>query len=619
MPLQIDPQLLELQGALAGQYSIERELGRGGMGIVYLAREVALDRLVALKLLPPERAERPGVRERFLREARTAARLSHPHIVPIYRVETSSSWTWFAMAFIDGETLAERVRRLGPLPAHEATRLLREVAWALAYANAAGIVHRDVKPENILIERVGSRALVTDFGIAHLTFERLHGTSSDDRFARSADGLAASEPADAPPLAQKLEHASSEAAPLDHDGVPASLTAQGHVLGTAHYMSPEQAVGDAIDGRSDLYALGAVAHFALAGRVPFDAPTNDAVMLKQLREEAPRLAARAPNAPAALAQAVDRCLAKRPDDRWSSLEAFAEALAGAPTTSLAVPAPVRLWMADQPWLATVDLALIMGGFLTSLNFGSMFPLIGGVLGAVGVHATARLVRTRHLLADGFSLAEIRRGLRQRLDERNEEVAYSIRRPLSFFVTAVSARVPLSDPAPRWRLGDLNLRHREWLWHGPGGEWMNRLASWRLARSLDANALRDRPTELALGIAAEELYRALSAETRKALGDLPGMLRELEAEASAVRGEMLAAQGSARETKQQRLQSVVAALEALRLDLLRLTVGVGTIQSVTTAMHAALELGEAATRAAAGHDGARRSTASLDDQLLVTPV
>ena len=149
--------------------------------------------------------------------------------------------------------------------------------------------------------------------------------------------------------------------------------------------------------------------------------------------------------------------------------------------------------------------------------------------------------------------------------------------------------------------------------------MNRLASWRLARSLDANALRDRPTEVALGIAAEELYRALSAETRKALGDLPGMLRELEAEASAVRGEMLAAQGSARETKQQRLQSVVAALEALRLDLLRLTAGVGTIQSVTTAMHAALELGEAATRAAAGHDGARRSTASLDDQLLVTPV
>src|SRR4051812_17624861 len=139
-------EFLALQQALAGRYSLTRELGRGGMGIVYLAQEVRLDRPVALKVLPPDRAALPGLRERFLREARTAARLSHPHVVPIHAVHEIGGFVFFAMAYVEGETLGERVRARGPLPPRDAARILREVGWALAYAHAQGVVHRDVKP-----------------------------------------------------------------------------------------------------------------------------------------------------------------------------------------------------------------------------------------------------------------------------------------------------------------------------------------------------------------------------------------------------------------------------------------------------------------------------------------
>ena len=198
-----DLEFVALQEALLGRYSLEREIGRGGMGIVYLAHEVRLDRPVALKLLPPEMAAQPALRERFLREARTAAKLSQPNIVPIYSVDEVDDFVFFVMMYVEGETLGQRVRARGPLPASEATRILREVAWALAYAHGQGVVHRDVKPDNILLEAGSGRALVTDFGIAQV---------SDS----------------------------------------AGLTATGEVLGTAEYMSPEQASGEAVDERSDL-------------------------------------------------------------------------------------------------------------------------------------------------------------------------------------------------------------------------------------------------------------------------------------------------------------------------------------------------------------------------------
>src|SRR6266571_9558957 len=163
-----DRLFLDFQGAVAGRYSLERELGRGGMGVVYLAREVRLDRPVAIKLLPPEFAALQPLRDRFMREARTAARLSHPYIVPIHAVDEIGGFVFIVMAYVDGGTLAQRLAAHGPLPAHDVTRIMREVAWALAYAHAQGVVHRDIKPANILLERGTGRAMVADFGIARL-------------------------------------------------------------------------------------------------------------------------------------------------------------------------------------------------------------------------------------------------------------------------------------------------------------------------------------------------------------------------------------------------------------------------------------------------------------------
>lgn len=164
-----DSTFLALQEALLGRYALERELSRGGMGIVYLARDIRLDRLVALKLLPPDLAARPALRERFLREARTAAKLSHPNIVPIHAVDEVGDYVFFVMAYVEGPTLGERIRERGPVPPTKATQIIKEVAWALAYAHAQGVVHRDVKPDNILLEEGTERALVTDFGIALVT------------------------------------------------------------------------------------------------------------------------------------------------------------------------------------------------------------------------------------------------------------------------------------------------------------------------------------------------------------------------------------------------------------------------------------------------------------------
>jgi serine/threonine protein kinase len=215
----------ELAAALAGQFHVERELGRGGMGVVYLARDERLDRFIALKVLPATHATDSATVERFLREARTAARLAHPNVVPVYHAGEVGGTAYFTMAFVEGESLADRVRERGPLRAVDAVPILRDVAWALAYAHARGVVHRDVKPENILLERSTRRTLVTDFGIAY--------------------------------------HA-----PINENA--ARLTADGHVLGTVHYMSPEQVTGHELDGRSDLYALGVVAYEVLSGHLPFE-------------------------------------------------------------------------------------------------------------------------------------------------------------------------------------------------------------------------------------------------------------------------------------------------------------------------------------------------------------
>jgi len=299
--------------ALAGQFILDRELGRGGMGVVYLARDILLERQVAIKVLPPELARDREMRERFLREARTAAQLAHPNIVPVYRADEADGFAWFVMGYVEGETLGERIQALGPMSPGEAIRVLREVAWALAYAHARGIVHRDVKPENVLIERGSGRALVTDFGIAR--------RASNPR-----------------------------------------LTQDGTILGSVHFMSPEQIEGRPLDGRSDLYSLGVVGFYALSGRLPFEGDVASAVLLAQATHPAPPLASVAPDTPAALAQVIDRCLAKDPEQRFATCEALAEALGrvavAAPqslTPPRGMPAVLREEQAQAVWRRAAQL------------------------------------------------------------------------------------------------------------------------------------------------------------------------------------------------------------------------------------------------------------------------
>ena len=296
-----------LQEALAGHFRFDRELGRGGMGVVFLGWDLRLERSVAIKVLPAALATSPEMKERFLREARTAAQLSHPNIVPIFRADELDGHGFFVMAFVEGESLAERVRSRGPLPAAEAVRYLREVAWALAYSHARGVVHRDVKPENIMIERGSGRALVTDFGIAH----------------------------------------------ADHNS---RLTQDGHVLGSVHYMSPEQVAGEPLDGRSDLYSLGVVGYFVMSARLPFDGAPPSAILLAHATRAAPPLASVAPAVPRQIASVIDRCLEKLAAERFESGEALAEALGKALSAAEAESATAS--GAPQPLLSEAQAAAL---------------------------------------------------------------------------------------------------------------------------------------------------------------------------------------------------------------------------------------------------------------------
>ena len=272
-----------LTQALGSAYTLEGEIGRGGMGVVFTARDERLKRQVAVKVLPPDLAFREEIRLRFLREAETAARLSHPHIVPIHSVgEGPDGLVYFVMAYVDGESLGAKLKRRGRLPSDEARRVMQETADALGAAHAVGIIHRDVKPDNILLEGSRGRVVVTDFGIA----KALSSTTGG-----------------------------------------ATLTGTGVAIGTPHYMSPEQAAGDReIDGRSDIYSLGVVAYQMLAGELPFHAPTVPGILMKHITERAPLITDRRPDIPEDLAACVMRSLEKDPEDRWPTADALRRAL-----------------------------------------------------------------------------------------------------------------------------------------------------------------------------------------------------------------------------------------------------------------------------------------------------
>ncbi|MGH7647643.1 MAG: serine/threonine-protein kinase, partial [Gemmatimonadaceae bacterium] len=273
-----DPMRDRVTAAVGDAYLVNAEVGRGGMAVVYRALDVRLKRSVAIKVLPPELAFREDVRRRFLREAQTAAQLSNPNIVPIYSVDERDGIVFFVMGLVEGESLAARIAR-GPLPVPEAKRILADVAGALAYAHAHGVVHRDVKPDNILLDRESGRPMVTDFGIAR-------AVEADSR-----------------------------------------LTVTGIAVGTPAYMSPEQALGEReVDGRSDIYSLGVVAYQALSGVLPFQAGNTPAMMMKHISETPRPLRSLRPDVPPALEGAIARALVKRPEDRWPTATAFRDAI-----------------------------------------------------------------------------------------------------------------------------------------------------------------------------------------------------------------------------------------------------------------------------------------------------
>jgi serine/threonine-protein kinase len=270
------------------------------MGIVYCAKDKRLKRNVAIKLLPPELAFRSDIRSRFLREAETAAGLSHPNIVPIYNVEERDNLVYFIMAFIAGDNLATKLQRDGAMPASEVRRILREVADALAYAHKRKVVHRDIKPDNILLDSDSGRAMVTDFGIARALTDQ-----GDSR-----------------------------------------LTATGMAIGTPAYMSPEQSAGETqIDGRSDLYSLGVVGYQMATGELPFIAPNTPSMLVKHLSEMPVPVDHRRQDLPTDLARVIMILLEKDPVNRFPDSESVVAALSGGvmPTLRTAqAPAPIPI-------------------------------------------------------------------------------------------------------------------------------------------------------------------------------------------------------------------------------------------------------------------------------------
>ena len=590
------------------------------MGVVYLAREVALDRLVAIKLLPPALAAQTELRERFLREARTAAQLSQPNIVAIHTVDQTQGFVFFVMAYIDGETLGDRVRGRGPLPPGESARILREIAWALAYAHAQGVIHRDLKPDNIILERATGRAVLTDFGIAR----RLEATG---------------------------------------------LTAGGELIGTPEYMSPEQATGDALDGRTDLYSLGIVGYFGLTGRLPFEGDSVPAILVKQATEAPSPVSHHAPGTPRSLAQAVMRCLEKRPEDRFADAKGFADALSVSLEARREIPAPVRAFVKDSLEIKASGCVYIFGAlYLGPVLFARL--LIGsfgaGIVAYLAFLAMAFVVvpvgwhlrSIRRLVRAGYGVEDVLAGAKSDNDQRKEELAVTVGREPSQlerwvgvagwtgFAAAVLVVLSLFTGIATLRGGpgiftlafggialwivglvvgrrrrDLMGERRIKYWGSKFGRWLFKIASSGLHARSPAAGATHRPTEMAIAFAADDLYASLPKPMRAALPELPAVLSRLEQQARAVRArieqleqsladaESSASPGAAathrasltadltlaRNAAKARLGETVAALETIRLDLLRLRAGVGTVDRITADLNAAGDIGAAVDR------------------------
>jgi hypothetical protein len=598
-----DPDFLALQEAVAGRFSLERELGRGGMGVVYLAQDVLLQREVAIKLLAPALAADPAMRRRFLREARTAAQCFHPHIVPIHGVEEAGDLAFLVMSYVRGETLASRLRG-GPLAPDVVRRIGREVGWALDYAHGRGVVHRDVKPENILLEAGTDRALITDFGIA----------LRDD---------------------------------------PTATPASGEIAGTARYMAPEQALGEAVDGRADLYALGVTLYAAAAGRHPFDGRSAVALLAQQTAAAAPPLARAAPLVPADLADAVDRCLRAHPEERFPSAAAFVDAIAPAATTA---EVPTALRPLDESarsarsfmgWAAAMELATALTaigepeGFLGRDVFFGVGTLITGTVATFGLFRYAEAFQhARRAVRRGAASDVLQRLVAGEADP--EPVPPAVRRAawlrLAAAMGVALGRGPLTNsdwwkglPIPEWTSGVAEVglvvvplymiargsstllrgtRLARWFHRRvarPTARWFVRLAGGKPAdasASLPAAA----PTELRLDHQAQAILARLPAELRAGLGDVAaavaGLVRDADAlrqadvrlavlereeRAAGVEAGGLAAIADRRAEIRARLGTTIAALEAVRLDLMRLEAGAIGGDELTSHVEAAADV------------------------------
>ena len=344
----MDEILPRLRRLLGPSYELGERIGAGGFAEVFLARDLRLKREVAIKVTRPDFAVNAQMMQRFRREAETVAALRHPHIMPIYDLGEAEGIAYIVMPFIRGESLKARLDREGRLPVEQARSILLQAADALASAHEAGVVHRDVKPDNIMLDRREDQVLLMDFGIA------------------------------------KAIESGTEVT---------SLTSTGLVMGTPHYMSPEQASGERnVDARADQYALGVIAYRMLAGALPFDGPTVRAILTKQLVGAATPLREAAPTAPPALVAAIERAMSKEPDDRYPTVRAFVGAVRSDPayaaevlrttggvppyTPHVAVPAqaePARMsrWV---PAAALVALGLTGGAIILTARKNDAAPL-----------------------------------------------------------------------------------------------------------------------------------------------------------------------------------------------------------------------------------------------------
>ncbi len=642
----VDQEFIALQEVLAGRYSLQSELGRGGMGVVYLAHEVALDRPVALKLLPPAMAAEPTLRERFMREARTAAKLSQPNIVPIYAVDEIDKFVFFTMAYVEGDSLGATIRNRGALPAGDAARILREVAWALAYAHAQGVVHRDVKPDNILLEVGSGRALVTDFGIAQVS-----------------------------------------------EGP--GITVKGEVLGTAEFMSPEQASGEAVDERSDIYSLGVVGFYMLSGKLPFEGDTVAAVLAKHITQAPPPLSSVAPEVPKHLAKAVDRCLAKDPADRFANGEDLAASMSRSIEVRREIPVPLRVFVKHNSEhfrglsfvafaVAYMSVMAVIAG-VTGETFGALLAAIIG--SAVAIAPVAMLLRmTRQLLGAGYGYQELLLALKDDLQIRREELAFELGTKKNWVdrlanglwyggLAAMAAGTGLAMIFDLMTISNLALGGIALLTGGglvatmvglplaasrggrrPGlpGKWWIKFWGTRVGKglfkvagfglkSLPSATTAYRPTEMAIGMAAERLFEELPKATRKELKQLPEVVSRLEKDAQGMRQRVdelngmlidIGAEGDAelpqrvasgasnpgltarrdqlaedlrqaRDVAQARLQDAVTSLETIRLDLLRMHAGTGTVEGITRNVSEAQELADDIERLLEGRSEVER--------------